>query len=597
MRATSVVASALSGLAAWFGFSNTAPIRPTKYVKIGTNPNLANTQVGTVTDKLALDPKNELSVDPAIGGFPREDELALRAFCGKESYLFQAQWQISDIPGTIVASTYVTPDAFRSEQAQTVALATYNKVQMTPMCHASSLFAYWRGPIKYRFQILCSRFHRGRLRLIYEPNGDLPVDPLLQINQVIDLATCTDFEFEVPYMAPESWKSVGKYGLTLSNLNETWGSRGTPPVGYDRSVMNGMLKLEVLSDLVAPTTTSDVTILVFVSAPDIEFAMPTPLPGPNESCYDLSPYDPYEYQAGAGDPDPMHSEEAGVAQPKMDDVRSLVYMGERLFSLRELFKRTYYSYTLPLPGPISAIAEFQYILSRLNSISQRLPRYPGAAVDAIGSNAIHTTSNGDNYNFVAFTPLSWISMCFTGIRGSVVYRVNTYMDGRAEWKRCNTVRATISNTRTRQIQDGVSTKNIVLATPAGFNSSSLINSYLQDTELSSDAVATPYGAASAVTALEPVLMASAPMYAREKFLSANPLLVSRVFGPIQQDDDNVQVTVESIGSTNGPANVPLYAVPPVHLFVSGGDDYTAFGFMGVPTIYKAASQIFVPSSS
>lgn len=599
MKATSVIASSLGGLASWFGFSNTPPIQPVTYVKVATNPNLANAHIGTATEKLALDPKNELSIDPAIVGYPRQDELSLKSFCGRESYLMTTTWQMSDGPGLNLATIYVTPEMFASEAATTVAAATYTRVQMTPMCHAASLFTYWRGNIKFRFQILCSRFHRGRLRLYFDPNGSTSFNPLLQMNQVIDLATCTNFEFEVPYMAAESWKGLGNLSLTVSSLSEPYEARGNPTLPYQSALFNGCLRLEVLNDLVSPVTTADVQILVFVSAPDIEFAMPRPLPGVSDSCSDLSPFDLYDLQSGE-DPNPMEETTAAVPQPNNDDVRSLVYMGERVVSLRELLKRTHYSMVLP-PNLFVGSSSGDAIVARTQVLAPRLPRFPGRAVDAVGTNAVHQTAMLEPVNYVNFTPLNWVSMCFVGIRGSVVWRVNTPCVNTAENTRSSLTRIFISLTRRLQAGTGMTTRSFTIATgptTAPISNSALnykVSGYTASTVVEEPELVT-YGASSVNPAVEPTNIASVPMFSNLKFLSANPRNVSRLFGPkIAHDDDNVIFSIDSMHFGDHLYGYRQPQIPP-DIYVSAGDDFTLTGFVSVPTVYRSAVPITSPKT-
>lgn len=590
MRATSVIASRLGGLAAWFGFSNTAPVMPVSYTKIATNPNLANTQIGTATEKLAIDPKNELSVDPAIIGFSRDDELSMTSYCGKESFAYSTTWQISDAPGAVITQLYVSPDLFSSTGRTTALGANYNAVQMVPMCHAKSTFKYWRGPIKYRFQILASRFHRGRLRLSYDPNGSTSWNPLLQLNQVIDLATCTDFEFEVPYMAPESWKENTNLGLTLSSFGEIYSARGSPALPYSSDNFNGKLRLEVLSDLVSPTTTADVVILVYASAPELELAMPVPLPGPQQGCYELSPYDMYELQSGE-DPEPLVTTSASVPQVSHDDTRSLVYMGERVFSLRELFKRTYYSYTLTPAAPVGSV-NGTTMVTRVSNILPRFPRYPGRAVDSLGTNAIHVTAGSTPVNFVSFTPIGWLSMCFTGVRGAMVWRVQT-PDVQAGNSLTFPMRSFITNTREVQSNDGVDILTVAMADGSTIASSSALNYEFSGHATSLPATSgdmTVYGTGSTLTSMEPTNIASVPLYSRAKFISANPLNVMRSFGPISHADDNVNIVVDSFTMRDNQVGFRSVG-PPNDTYVSCGDDFTVAGFMAIPTVYRAPAVI------
>jgi len=66
--ATSYAAEAVSSIASLFGYTNTPVIDDIHQTQLTPFPNLASTDIGMPIDKLTLDAKNELSIDPKLVG-------------------------------------------------------------------------------------------------------------------------------------------------------------------------------------------------------------------------------------------------------------------------------------------------------------------------------------------------------------------------------------------------------------------------------------------------------------------------------------------------------------------------------------------------
>ena len=85
--ATSYGMRALGKIASIFGFTNTPVVDNYSPMAPMTAPALASSEVGFPIEKLALDPKTELSIDPRIAGCDPEDPLVISKFVQRESYL------------------------------------------------------------------------------------------------------------------------------------------------------------------------------------------------------------------------------------------------------------------------------------------------------------------------------------------------------------------------------------------------------------------------------------------------------------------------------------------------------------------------------
>jgi hypothetical protein len=62
--------------------------------------------------------------------------------------------------------------------------------QFTPMSYAAFPFKWWRGDIIFRFKFICTRFHKGRVRITFDPINDISVstpDYTTVFNEVVDI--------------------------------------------------------------------------------------------------------------------------------------------------------------------------------------------------------------------------------------------------------------------------------------------------------------------------------------------------------------------------------------------------------------------------
>lgn len=165
--ATELGASAVSTVAKLFGFTNVPVIEDTVSMRSDPFPKLATTEIGYPIEKLTIDSKNELTIDGSALGLPPGDEMAISTIVQKSSYLASTTWDTATAVDTILFTSVVTPVLM--DQDTTSALGT--KLYTTPMAWVSNLFNNWRGDIIFTFKVVASPFHKGRLRISFDPSG------------------------------------------------------------------------------------------------------------------------------------------------------------------------------------------------------------------------------------------------------------------------------------------------------------------------------------------------------------------------------------------------------------------------------------------
>jgi hypothetical protein len=266
-RATQMAASATAGIASLFGYSRPnviADIMPYKPTFVG---NLANTNVPDTAQRLSMDVKQEVTIDPRVTGLGSADEMGIKDLASRESYVTQFPWATDDPSEQLLWNCRVTPAMFDINAA-----GDDPEIHMTPSCWVSMPFNNWRGTMKFRFQIVSSNYHKGRLKIVYEPYANVSNEYNTNYTYLLDIAEEKDFTVEV------GW------GNALGFLEfDTPGASGTTPFSTTvigdiaTSTFNGIIKVYVVNELTVPNSTinNDIAINVFTSmCDDFEVANP-----------------------------------------------------------------------------------------------------------------------------------------------------------------------------------------------------------------------------------------------------------------------------------------------------------------------------------
>jgi hypothetical protein len=125
----------------------------------------------------------------------------------------------------------VTPLLYKLIPDYTVTKALYP----TALAYASFPFRYWRGSLKFRFEVVCSKFHRGRLRLLYDPKAVPNVADFNKNYQtILDLDESTDLTVEVHWCSDRMALYVGAVNFTSIQY-------GTVPLGPNSSSNGGCI--------------------------------------------------------------------------------------------------------------------------------------------------------------------------------------------------------------------------------------------------------------------------------------------------------------------------------------------------------------------
>jgi len=272
-----------------------------------------NTDVADNSTKLAYTDRNELEDVPGFAGSDL-DEMNLLYIATTSAWYKTCNWNTSSATGVRINQTAVSPRYFVTDSMQ----GTDRLYHPTPLAFVSSFFRLWRGSIKFKFKLVKTEFHSGRLVVSFLPYdeimGSVNFPTLAETTylhrMIIDVREGNEFTFVVPF-------------ATLSQYKAVSGS----------NAISGYLFVDVLNELTAPANvSSNVTILIEVSAAeDFEWAGPADL-----NCQVAAQYQP---QSGRKNVCEIVSTDLGVTSTNVGTATSRACAGERILSFRSIIKR------------------------------------------------------------------------------------------------------------------------------------------------------------------------------------------------------------------------------------------------------------------
>jgi hypothetical protein len=345
--ATQMISSTVGAIARIFGFSAPANISDLTTMRSHAVTRLANTDRKDDVSKLTLDSKQELTIDPSVCGVQTGDELVISTIATKQSYLMSFDWTTARANNYVLFSARVSPIHV---------VVDTTKLYIPAVSFAAIPFKYWRGTMKYRFQIVCSAYHRGRIVVSYDPYYPTSRELNVAFSRIVDISNERDFTIEVGMASPLSYLDVSP---TLALYAKTGDDYANTTEAF-----NGSLTVSVLNELTVPNdiVNNDISVNVFVSGcDDLEFAVPTSQHISNMVLHGaLEPQSDREEVSEVIPPaenDPLTSAPIEQANSCLDtDSTNLVYFGETITSFRALLKRyNYHSSQLAFGNAIGNI--------------------------------------------------------------------------------------------------------------------------------------------------------------------------------------------------------------------------------------------------
>lgn len=416
-RATQMAMSAVADIAKNFGYSRPtelASIVPYKPTLVG---NIANTNVHDTSVKLTMDCKQETTIDSRVMGLAGKDELAIKSIACRESYLTTFAWDVAATTEQLLWNSYINPMTW-----DTVGTAPREEIHLPACAFAALPFDAWRGTMNYRFQVVASSFHKGRLKITYDPYYQQSNEYNVCYTHVIDIANERDFTVSMGWGQGKSMLNVATPSGTTTLFDTTTLSPDT------LNIHNGVISVYVVNELAVPNTTvnNDIEVNVFVSAgDDIEFFDPSadtlrditffppedpaPVPPPQMGAFQPQVGEVDDHSPQESSPMKLDYIDDMAASLSPSDMTDMVYYGDPISSFRQCLKRYNYHRFRPKIQSGTTLVNL-----RLNDF----PDYRGFAPDAIDPLTLYV----GNFNFSKTTLLNYLTPAFTCRRGGIRWK-------------------------------------------------------------------------------------------------------------------------------------------------------------------------------
>ena len=417
-KATEMGAKAVASTAKMFGFSAPNDLHQSIFEPRAKH-SLAVTDTKQSANKLTVDSKQELTIDPCTTGIQSTDEMPIASIAGRESYLTTFSWPITATTGTHLWNARVDPGLKQRNGSE----------WHFPACALAALpFQYWRGTMRFRFQIVASEYHKGRLRISYDPRiGGSNPEFNTQYTTIHDIADNKDFTVDVGWGQDVPFReSLGWY----SNIEYD-----TQPLTIPNSLQgNGVITLNVLNKLSAPAVdTSAISVNVFISMLD-DFEVAAPDDKISYLRYRREQFVPPPLalnsvpESGVPDANDADDQHAPITDPTGIDEfaetqidvpeTTKIFMGEVISSFRTLIKRSYLSELRIIPDVDQTSV---YKISRGS-----FPTYGGYITDTPQNGSMVTSFTDTRYyNTAMTTMLNYLGRAFLGWRGSTRWTIDT----------------------------------------------------------------------------------------------------------------------------------------------------------------------------
>ena len=602
-KATQLGAGFVGDIGKLFGFSRPAIIDPIKLYVPRYVGGLANVNTPDAVDKLSLDVKQELTVDPSVVGVSSADEMGIVAIAKRQSYYTTFPWDTAGNvyagAGTKLFQTQVMPTVFQTLLPSNTPLTEYH---LTPCGMVALPFKYWGGSMEFRFQIVSSNFHRGRLRIVWDPDsmtgGASSSGYNTMYTRIVDIADMRDFTFKVGWgrefsflpvrnpMRLEDGEPVPSYAYgddAHTTLREIYG--------------NGTLSVYVVNDLTTPNpdpnVDASVEVNVFVNmCDDARFAEPTDAAISNISYFPSAA--PVESQAlevipesdervadvQLSAPDSTDVVTSVGASGSTDDHTMDVFFGEQIVSIRELLKR----YCLH-----AGVVTGEYISEdqgwTMDLTQPDFPYYKGFCPDGPQVSVV------GNFAYSHMTYLNYFTPCYLAYRGGIRRKYLATRNPISAGGGGATARSTADVFGSVTRGDGLSQQLTTDATytPYFYRSvrsifrslatSGLTNAFAHQILDSTESEVN--GAHVAPVQLNPSLEVEMPFYTNRRFFNARRINI--VDTRTASDETPPVHTLQVTGAKCA-----------VLAYVAAAEDFSLAMFMGVPIMYSQGK--FSPNS-
>lgn len=536
-KGISMAAKAGANIAESFGYTDSPVITNVAAYKSLPFHAFSSSEISEPRDKLSFDPKCSLTKTSEAADTVARSDTRIASLAARESYLTQFTWEATDTYNSLLWAVANSPNLMDTEGAG--ASIIYN---MTPAAWVTRPFKYWRGDICYRFRFICTQYHRGRVRLTWDPTDDLDLitdTTASNYNRIVDISEDVDVVIKIPYLKSTSMMEVSKVDAARFGAAGSANSSVTD---------NGQLTVRVLTQQTSPVLSADITVVVSCWVENLIVSNPTDIPRyQHYAVQSLSKYC-----------------EGKPAMPLFDGTATAKdffheYGGENITDIMQVLRRkNLYRNDFFAANATDAVRE-------VGMLFRRIPSYPGFDAAGIDTANEQVGVGTSAYNFCANTALSYLRGAFISCRGAINWTFNVSGGYYVESMSLQRYTTTITAGKTATSLLTTDSANQKMAKLMALNTAS-----------------TTSGIALTNTRTQTSLSASAPMYSRYKWQLNAPAYATDGTTLEGSEQDCLFFSAITYPATGlDPGDLMLMT------YVSAGEDFSLQFFLNVPSLYYA----------
>jgi len=238
--------------------------------------NFTHSKGSEVVTRMDLDPSN-MNIMTRQHFSTNVDEMCLQFLQCTPTWAANISWPGTATAGTSLWSGFIGPmtSLFTQGTTNQVTLHTGTPVQMTQWEYNSMRYAFWKGGMRVRLEMVATPFHVGRI-CVTSNYGAPPGTAAGLRNATSQYATLTElnneksvFDFNIEWESPTSWKRVcrGPSSLDDPDVTKAWWN----------DYFTGSFDISVVTQLkTVAAAPPDITIIMSISGmPDFRVYMPT----------------------------------------------------------------------------------------------------------------------------------------------------------------------------------------------------------------------------------------------------------------------------------------------------------------------------------
>jgi hypothetical protein len=172
-----------------------------------------------VAHGVGVDPLRSVAMGAQVAGYGSDDDTSLLKIASRWGLVGSFVIATTNVANDVLFSTWV-----HASNTPSTTIATVVNYLPTPYAYATLPFSTWGGGTHYRFVFNASNFHKGTVRIVYDPTGTATpasvstADQSLLQTTVVHVNGTTTVDFEVPWSQPtlfvktQAFSAVGSGG-------------------------------------------------------------------------------------------------------------------------------------------------------------------------------------------------------------------------------------------------------------------------------------------------------------------------------------------------------------------------------------------------